>query len=177
MRTHGVSFAAPADLSSVSASQHNPPQSAVQHSVQHSSGKARQKSNHRKTDVGRFLDLAAEEEDDEEEDDEEEDDEDEDIGDAQGSVSCPTDPGPSGKEFFNRAVDSMIQRYNRKSQPQDTLTQKSLHIPEGVPIPLSKKLFIVDLFSGAFPSCERFSRFDFSFIISQQVLKTSCTNS
>ena len=61
--------------------------------------------------MGRFLDLAAEEEDDEEEDEEEEDDEDEDedIGNAQGSVSCPTDPGPSGKEFFNRAVDSMIQ--------------------------------------------------------------------
>ena len=146
----------------------------MQHSVQHSSGKACQKLNHRKTDVGRFLDLAAEEEDEEEEDEE---DEDEDIGDAQGSVSCPTDPGPSGKEFFNRAVDSMIQRYNQKSQPQDTLTQKSLQILEGVPIPLSKKLFIVDLFSGAFPSCERFSQFDFSFIISQQVLKTSCTNS
>ncbi|KIM55561.1 hypothetical protein SCLCIDRAFT_30272 [Scleroderma citrinum Foug A] len=147
-------FAAPADLSSVSASQRNPPQSAVQHSVQHSSGKACQKLNHRKTDVGRFLDLAAEEEDEEEEDEEEEDeeDEDEDIGDAQGSVSCPTDPGPSGKEFFNRAVDSMIQRYNQKSQPQDTLTQKSLQILEGVPIPLSKKLFIVDLFSGSSPA-------------------------
>ena len=128
--------------------------------------------------MGRFLDLAAEEEDNKEEDNKDKDkDKDKDIGDAQGSVSCPTDPGPSGKEFFNRAVDSMIQRYNRKSQPQDTLTQKSLQILEGVPIPLSKKLFIVDLFSGAFPSCERFSRFDFSFIISQQVLKTSCTNS
>ncbi|KIM53424.1 hypothetical protein SCLCIDRAFT_31904 [Scleroderma citrinum Foug A] len=89
MRTHGVSFAAPADLSSVSTSQCNPPPECSA-----------------TFNVGRFLDLAAEEEDNEEEDDEDKD-EDEDIGDAQGSVSYPTDPGPSGKEFFNWAVDKI----------------------------------------------------------------------
>ena len=135
MWTHGVRFAISAVLPSVSASQPNPSQSAVRPS----SGRARQQPKRRKANVRRFLDLAAE-------------DEDEDNGEARGSVRRPIDQGPSGKETFDRAVDSMIERYSRKSQPQDVQTRKSPQIPEGVPIPPPNKLFIVDLFSGAFTS-------------------------
>jgi len=139
MRTHGVRFAISAVLPSVSASQPNPSQSAVRPS----SGRARQQPKRRKANVRRFLNLAAEDED---------EDEDEDNGEARGSVRCPIDQGPSGKETFDRAVNSMIERYSRKLQPQDVQTRKSPQIPEGVPIPLPNKLFIVDLFSGAFTS-------------------------
>jgi len=139
MWTHGVRFAISAVLPSVSASQPNPSQSAVRPS----SGRARQQPKRRKANVRRFLNLAAEDED---------EDEDEDNGEARGSVRCPIDQGPSGKETFDRAVNSMIERYSRKLQPQDVQTRKSPQIPEGVPIPLPNKLFIVDLFSGAFTS-------------------------
>ena len=164
MQTHGVSFAASTVLSTASISQPNPSPSAVQRSF----GKARWQSKHRKTDISRFLDLTTEDEDEDEDEDEEDgdfgnvkEDKGKDIGEAQGSVRHPIFPGPSGKESFNWAISSMMTRYNQKSQPQDVQTWSSLQIPEGAPIPPRNKLFIVDLFSGVFTSCERFNQFNF----------------
>ena len=157
MRIHNVRFATSAVLYSVSASQPIPSQSAVQCP----SGKAHQPSMHRKMDVCRFLNLTAEDEEEDEDGDGEDrcdgnikEGEGDDISEVRGSVRHSINPGPSGKETFNQAVDSMMAQYSRKSQPQDVQAWKSLQIMEGVPIPLPKKLFIIDLFSGVFTSSD-----------------------
>ena len=114
-----------------------------------------------KTDVRRFLDLTAEDKEEDEDGDGEDghdsnikEGEGDDIGEVQGSVRRSINPGPSGKETFDQAVDSMMAQYSWKSQPQDVQARKLLQIMEGVPIPPPKKLFIVDLFSGAFTSSD-----------------------
>ena len=146
MRSHGVSFVTSADPLPAVSSQRNPLRSAVRHR----SGKAPQKSKRRKTDVGKFLDLATEEEEDDDDDDlRDNGEEDKEIGDSQGSVGRSIDQGPAGKDSFNRAIDDMLARYSRTSQ-QGTQVQTSPPIPQGVPILLLKKIFILDLFSGVF---------------------------
>lgn len=63
------------------------------------------------------------------------------------SVGRPVDPGPSGRDYFNRVVDSMMARYNQMSQRQVIPTEESDHVPDGTHTPLLK-VFIVDFFSG-----------------------------
>ena len=153
--------------------QPNPLQSAVRRH----SGKAPQKSKHQKTDVSKFLDLATKEE--EDDDDDNNNDlrnngkEDKDISNSQGSVGHSIVQGPSGKDSFNRAIDGMLAQYSQTSQ-QGTQMQTSLPIPQGVPIPLLKKIFIVDLFSGVFYIMRAIQLFIYSCI--QRVHKVLCTN-
>jgi len=105
-----------------------------------------------KDDMGKFLNLAAKEEEDDDDDDDDLRDngeEDKEISDSQGSVGRSINQGPAGKDSFNRAIDDMLARYSWTSQ-QGTQVQTLPPIPQGVPIPLLKKIFIVDLFSGVF---------------------------
>ena len=98
----------------------------------------------------KFLDLGATDEEEEEEDNNNNNNNANDLSNSKQSVDCFMAPGSSGKDSFNRAVDNMMMQSSWPSQPQGTQTQRSLPILEGVPIPLLKKIFIVDLFSGVF---------------------------
>ncbi|KAI6097733.1 hypothetical protein EV401DRAFT_1895427 [Pisolithus croceorrhizus] len=134
MRAHGVSFATPpGSLPTVPTSPRNPSQSATRRP----SGKTPRKSKCRKTGIGMFLDVATEE-------DDEDDDEDEDFSKAQKSAGRLVDVGPSGKSSFSQAIDSMMARYDGVPQYRGTRVQR---LPEGVPLPSMKNVYIVDLFS------------------------------
>ncbi|KAI6126695.1 hypothetical protein F5141DRAFT_1060411 [Pisolithus sp. B1] len=78
------------------------------------------------------------------EEDDEDDDEDEDFSEAQKSAGCLVDVGPSGKSSFSQAIDSMMARYDGVPQYRGTRVQR---LPEGVPLPSMKNVYIVDLFS------------------------------
>ncbi|KAI5981027.1 hypothetical protein EDC04DRAFT_2617701 [Pisolithus marmoratus] len=144
MRAYGVSFVTHTDLvPTVPASQPNPPWSTM--------------------GISQFLDLAAEE------DDSEDDYADEDIDETQGSAGCPTEAGPTGKSSFSRAIDGLMARYSGPSRPHNMQKQKLPQIPEGIPLPMMKNIYIVDLFLGAFTSREQLNR-SFHSLIQQDII-------
>ena len=145
MRTHGVSLVAPIDWSSTQSN-------SSRHAVQCHSGNATWKSKRRKINPITFLDIAAE-------DNEHKDDAKQGKGGAHGSRSPSIDLQPSrlsGKETFSHAIDAVIVRYDMPSHQQDSLLQTPLKIPEGISMPLTQSLYIVDLFSGMFTQSEWF---------------------
>ena len=145
MRTHGVSLVAPVDRSSTQSN-------SSRHAVRRRSGNATRKSKRRKINPITFLDIAAE-------DDEDEDDAEQGKGGAHGSRSSSIDLQPSrlsGKETFSRAIDAVIARYDKPLHRQDSLLQTPPEIPEGISVPLTQSLYIVDLFSGMFTQSEWF---------------------
>ncbi|KAI6011223.1 hypothetical protein BKA83DRAFT_4502778 [Pisolithus microcarpus] len=152
MQIQGVRFAAPADhLPTASAIQPSPPQSAMRRPAgqaprKRPSGQAPKKRKRRRTSVMNLLDLAADEDDDESEENENED---EDASQTEGSSGGPMAAGPSGRETFSRAIDSMVARYSGTSRRRDARTQDLPQVPEGVPLPLMKNIYIVDLFSAS----------------------------
>ncbi|KAI6031651.1 hypothetical protein BKA83DRAFT_4122217 [Pisolithus microcarpus] len=119
MQIQGVRFAAPADhLPTASAIQPSPPQSAMrcpagQAPRKRPSGQAPKKRKRRRTSVMNLLDLAADEDDDESEENENED---EDVSQTEGSSGGPMAAGPSRRETFSRAIDSMVARYSASAQ-------------------------------------------------------------
>ncbi|KAI6010004.1 hypothetical protein EDC04DRAFT_2610409 [Pisolithus marmoratus] len=140
MRAYGVSFVTHADpVPTIPTSQPNPPWSTVQRS----SGKAPWNSKCRKTGISQFLDLAAKE------DDSEDDYADEDIDETQGSAGRPMDAGPAGKSSFSHTIDGLMARYSGLSRPRDMQKQKLPQILEGIPLPMMKNIYIVDLFSAS----------------------------
>ncbi|KAI6007487.1 hypothetical protein EDC04DRAFT_2611371 [Pisolithus marmoratus] len=108
-------------------------------SVRHSSGKAPQNSKCRKMGISQFLDLAAEE------DNSEDDYADKDIDETQGSAGCPMDAGPARKSSFSCAIDGLMARYSGSSRPHNMQKQKLPQILEGIPLPMMKNIYIVDL--------------------------------
>ncbi|KAI6131171.1 hypothetical protein EV401DRAFT_1884066 [Pisolithus croceorrhizus] len=96
----------------------------------------------RKTGISKFFDLAAAEKDSDEDDEEEED-----FGETRWRTSVPMNAGLSGKHSFNQAIDSMMARYSSMSQRRDIQTHKVSQIPEGIPLPLMKNVYVVDLYS------------------------------
>ncbi|KAI6116945.1 hypothetical protein EDD16DRAFT_1701719 [Pisolithus croceorrhizus] len=141
MRAHRVSFATPpGSLPTIPTSPCNPSWSATRRP----SGKTPQKSKCQKMGISMFLDVAAEE-------DDEDDDEDEDFSEAQKSAGCLVDMGPSGKSSFSQAIDSMMVRYDGVPQYRGTRVQR---LPEGVPLPSMKNVYIVDLFPESAQSFE-----------------------
>ncbi|KAI6017358.1 hypothetical protein BKA83DRAFT_18550, partial [Pisolithus microcarpus] len=133
MQIQGVHFAAPADhLPTASAIQPSPPQTP-------------KKRKHQRTSVMNLLDLAADEDDESEENENE----DEDVSQTEGSSGGPMATGPSGRETFSRAINSMVARYSGTSRRRDARTQDLLQVLEGVPLPLMKNIYIVDLFSAS----------------------------
>ncbi|KAI6132495.1 hypothetical protein EDD16DRAFT_1514639 [Pisolithus croceorrhizus] len=103
-------------------------------------GKAPRKR--RKTGISKFFDLAAAEKDSDEDDEEEED-----FGETRWRTSVPMNAGLSGKHSFNQAIDGMMARYSGMSQRRDIQTHKVSQIPEGIPLPLMKNVYVVDLYS------------------------------
>ncbi|KAI6094984.1 hypothetical protein F5141DRAFT_1068815 [Pisolithus sp. B1] len=92
-------------------------------------GKAPRKR--RKTGISKFFDLAAAEKDSDEDDEEEED-----FGETRWRTS---------------AIDGMMARYSGMSQRRDIQTHKVSQILEGIPLPLMKNVYVVDLYSGKCP--------------------------
>ena len=153
MRTQGVSLVTPVYRSpTVSPSQSN----SSRHAVRRRSGNATQKSKRCKIHTNTFLDIAAE---DDEENEEHKNNEEQGEGSAHGSRSPSINLQTvrmSGKETFRRAIDDVIARYDKASHRQDSLLQTSPEIPEGISVPLTQSLYIVDLFSGTFTQSECF---------------------
>ncbi|KAI6098634.1 hypothetical protein EV401DRAFT_2081997 [Pisolithus croceorrhizus] len=90
----------------------------------------------------KFFDLAAAKKDSDEDDEEEED-----FGETRWRTSVPMNAGLSGKHSFNQAIDGMMARYSGMSQCRDIQTHKVSQIPEGIPLPLMKNVYVVDLYS------------------------------
>ncbi|KAI6097970.1 hypothetical protein EDD16DRAFT_1527431 [Pisolithus croceorrhizus] len=103
-------------------------------------GKAPQK--HRKMGISKFFNLAAAEKDSNEDDEEEED-----FGETRWRTSVPMNAGLSGKHSFNQAIDGMMAQYSSMSQRRDIQMHKVSQIPEGIPLPLMKNVYVVDLYS------------------------------
>ncbi|KAI5996062.1 hypothetical protein EDC04DRAFT_2612938 [Pisolithus marmoratus] len=116
--------------------QPNPPWSTVRCS----SGKAPWNSKCQKTGISQFLDLAAKE------DNSEDNYADEDIDETQGNAGHPMDAGPTRKSSFSHTIDGLMAQYSGPSQPHDIQKQKLPQILEGIPLPLMKNIYIVDLF-------------------------------
>ena len=110
----------------------------------------------RKIHTNIFLDIAAE---DDEENKEHENNDEQGEGSAHGSRSPSINLQTvrmSGKETFRHAIDNVITRYDKASHCQDSLLQTLPEIPEGISVPLTQSLYIVDLFSGMFTQSECF---------------------
>ncbi|KAI5980469.1 hypothetical protein EDC04DRAFT_2618478 [Pisolithus marmoratus] len=145
MQAYGVSFVTHTDpVPTVPTSQPNPPWST-----------APWNSKHRKMGISQFLDLAAKE------DNSEDDYADKDIDETQGNagpvgiLNCLLVVhiylfilrSPARKSSFSHTIDGLMARYSGPSQPCDMQKQKLPQIPEGIPLPLMKNIYIVDLFS------------------------------
>ena len=149
MRTYSVSFATPANQLTSPPTQIGSSRNAGRHPA---SGSSTRKPKRRKAHVSIFFDLTAEDDEDDEDDGDFEKGDTEHVRDPSGD-SCGR---PSGKESFTRAIDTVIARYCGVSHREDTRLQKAPQIPEGIPRPLNKRVYIVDLFSSTFTGLQQF---------------------
>ena len=155
MRTYNISLANPANQLTNPPTQINSSRNAVRCPA---SGSSTHKPKRQKTRVSMFFDLAAE--DHEEDEDDEDDSDNSDFEKGEGHVwgsshdSCVR---CSGKEMFTCAINVIATRYGGASHDQDTRLQKPLQILEGIPRPLTKCVYIVDLVSSTFTRLQQFN--------------------
>jgi len=124
------------------------------------------KAKRRKVCANMYLDIAAASDEEEEEG--------EDI--SGGLVHRPQAVGPSGKKYFQQAIDTLVDRFDCVTKVVTLSSQREMsQLPEGVPIPPRKSIYMIEFYSGMSILASVF----ISYIIMQPVrehlfLNTSC---